>query len=153
MSRRVGRRSNMELLRLRFDHGAPATVVRRAVHDALCAWKVEHLADDALVVTTELVQNVTQHTADGGELLLVLRSDVIRIEVADTDPSAPRPLAYDARRPGGRGLQIVAAMARRWGSRAADWAGHAGKVVWAELGTTPNRATDDAPGRPPFVAT
>ncbi|GAB1690974.1 ATP-binding protein [Krasilnikovia sp. M28-CT-15] len=132
----------MELVRLRFDHGAPAAVARRIVRDALRLWKVEDLADDAMVITTELVQNVTQHTLNGGELFLALQPDVIRIEVADANPAVPRPLDLDAHRSGGRGMRIVAAMAQRWGSRAAVWAGHAGKVVWAELEINPGRAAD-----------
>ena len=130
----------MELVRLRFEHGAPAAAARRVVRDALRAWKAEHLTDDAMVITTELVQNVTQHTINGGELLLALQPGLIRIEVADTNPAIPRPLDLDAHRSGGRGMQIVAAMAQRWGSRAAVWAGHTGKVVWAELKINPGRA-------------
>jgi two-component sensor histidine kinase len=93
------------------------------------------------VIATELVQNVTQHTGNGGELVITLRSDVMRIEVCDTSPAPPRSLSYDHRRPGGRGLQIVARMARRWGSRAASWAGQAGKVVWAELDRPPRHGS------------
>lgn len=141
----------MESVRWRFDHGAPAAGARRVVRDTLCAWQVEHLADDALVITTELVQNVTQHTINGGELFLSLQPDLIRIEVADADPTVPRPLGHDARRPGGRGMQLVAAMARRWGSRALEWAGHPGKVVWAELEIDTGRDAG-ASGRTPFTA-
>ena len=43
----------------------------------------------------------------------------------------------DTRRVGGRGLQLVGAMTRRWGARASSWAGRAGKVVWAELALHP----------------
>jgi hypothetical protein len=129
----------MELLRWRFEHGAPAAAARRAVRDALRGWNVEDLAEDAMAITTELVQNVTQHTFNGGELFLDLQPDLIRIEVADAIPTAPRALDLDAHRLGGRGMQIVAAMAQRWGSRAAMWAGHTGKVVWAELKINPGR--------------
>lgn len=127
----------METVCLRFDHGTPASVARQAVRDALRTWDVADDDGDTLTVATELMQNVTQHTADGGELTLVLRRepgrDAVLVECADSDPYRPEPMQRDLQRPGGRGLMIVAALARTWGCRAAEWAGHTGKVVWAEL--------------------
>ena len=124
-------------MRLRFDHGTPASVARQAVREALRTWDVVDDDGDTLTVATELMQNVTQHTHNGGQLTLVLRReagrDAIIVECADADPRRPAPLARDVQRPGGRGLMIVAALARDWGTRAAEWAGHTGKIVWAEL--------------------
>jgi len=56
-----------------------------------------------------------QHTAGGGELRLTLQHNTILIEVADTDPQPPTLRTHDPRSLGGRGLIIVAAIARRWG--------------------------------------
>lgn len=127
----------MESVRLPIDRDVPASVMRGTVRDALRAWKIEDDDGDAQTVVTELVQNVWRHTEDGGELCLSLRrdpsGDALLIEVTDTNPQRPGPLPRDPKRIGGRGLQIVAAIAHRWGSRAATWAGHAGKIVWAEL--------------------
>jgi hypothetical protein len=127
----------VETVRLRFDHGTPASVARQAVREALRAWGVADTDGDTLTVATELMQNVTQHTHNGGELTLVLRResgrDAVLVECADADPRRPEPLARDLHRPGGRGLMIVAALARSWGTSAVEWAGHTGKVVWAEL--------------------
>jgi anti-sigma regulatory factor (Ser/Thr protein kinase) len=127
----------MEAVRLRFDQDVSAAAVRRAARDALEAWRAPQVVDEALVVVTELVGNVTRHTAGGGELRLSLRDDAILVEVADSSPEAPTMRPRDARRVGGRGLQLVAAMTRRWGARASSWAGRAGKVVWAELALHP----------------
>ncbi|MBL7253483.1 ATP-binding protein [Paractinoplanes lichenicola] len=85
--------------------------------------------DDALLVITELVENVVQHTGDGGELTVSRHDDAIRIEVADTSAELPRQYPPDARRIGGRGMLLVAAMTRAWGSHPRE----GGKVVWADV--------------------
>jgi hypothetical protein len=64
---------------------------------------------------------------------LALHDDAILIEVTDADPRPPRLRRTDPAKPGGRGMLLIAAAARRWGTRPAAWAGHKGKVVWAEL--------------------
>jgi hypothetical protein len=96
-------------------------------------WDLVHCTDDVLLVVTELIANVIQHTKGDGNLLLAVRRDVILIEVADIDPRPPNPLDLDVHRTSGRGLLLVGAVARRWGSRPEFWRGYAGKVVWAEI--------------------
>jgi anti-sigma regulatory factor (Ser/Thr protein kinase) len=127
----------MDAVRVRFDHDVSAAVVRQAARDALDAWHAPQIVDDTLVVVTELVANVSRHTADGGELTLTLQPDAILVEVADTSPETPQLRPRDIHRAGGRGLLLVAAVTRRWGSRAVSLAGRAGKVVWAELALRP----------------
>ena len=129
----VGMGTGMEEIRLPIGHDTPAAAARRACERALADWKVSGSSDDVLLVTTELVQNVTEHTDDGGELHLALHDDVILIEVTDTNPQPPRVQDPDTGRPGGRGLLLIAATARRWGTEPVAWAGRTGKVVWAEL--------------------
>ena len=124
-------------LRMVLPHGAPAAPVRQRVGDALRKWGVPQCAADVLLVCTELVQNVTQHTAGDGELRLLLGADSILVEVSDSSPSLPSLSDVDLRRVGGRGLRIVAAIAVAWGSRSATWDGHFGKVVWAEFALAP----------------
>ena len=129
----------MESVRFPFNHGASAALARRATRSAMEAWKTVQLVDDALVVVTELVENVTRHTANGGELVLTLYEDVVLIEVADASPALPTLRPRDLNRLDGRGLLIIAAMARTWGSRSGSWSGQAGPVVWAELVRRPIR--------------
>ena len=123
----------MDDIRLPLDHGQPASRARRLAERALQGWNLSDRADDVLLVTTELVQNVTQHTDDGGELRLRLDGDAILVEVTDTNPDEPQVRRPDADRTGGRGMLLIASVARQWGSRPAAWAGQAGKTVWAEL--------------------
>src|SRR5918998_3519743 len=99
----------MDPLRLRFAHGADYAALRSRARQTLDDWRCPDMADDALLVITELVENVVQHTGDGGELVMVRRDDAVRIEVADTSPEAPRAYGPDPRRIGGRGLLLVSA--------------------------------------------
>jgi anti-sigma regulatory factor (Ser/Thr protein kinase) len=127
----------MSSVRLRFEHSAPAASARSTARRALEAWKATQVLDDLLLVVTELVQNVSRHTSNGGELVLSLHGDTILVEVRDASPVLPHMCKQDPRRVGGRGLPVVAAVARRWGARTSSWAGRAGKVVWAELAVCP----------------
>jgi hypothetical protein len=129
--------SGVDAVRLRFEIGTPAGLARRAVRDALDRWKLAHLADDALLVTTELMQNAVRHTGAGGVLVVRRRRDVLLIQVSDGSREPPLVCPPDPARVGGRGLSIVAAVARAWGTL--PWTGHTGKVVWAELALTPAR--------------
>ena len=123
--------------RLELTHGVATAAVRRAVRQVFQAWRLSHPADDALLVITELVQNLSRHTAGDGELRVALRDDTLLIEVADTDSRLPRLREQHSRRLDGRGLIIVAGIARRWGCRPASWGAQHGKVVWAELDLHP----------------
>ncbi|MDG4827483.1 ATP-binding protein [Asanoa sp. WMMD1127] len=120
----------MDALRMRFEHGPAAGAARRAVREALDRWKLGHLADDALLVTTELVQNAVVHAGDGGVLVVRRSAAGLRIEVADESRDEPTVRPPDPQRVGGRGLSLVAAVARAWGTLRS---GQTGKIVWAEL--------------------
>jgi anti-sigma regulatory factor (Ser/Thr protein kinase) len=125
-------------IRHAFAHGAPAAPARRAAEAVLRLWRMPERIDDVLLVVTELVQNVSQHTSDGGELRLELRDGAILIEVTDASTAMPRVGRQDLRTVGGRGLFLIAAVARRWGTRRTSWSGHPGKVVWVELPGAPH---------------
>lgn len=115
------------------EHGTPTSLTRRIAERALRRWGLTGHEDDVLLVTTELVHNVTKHTDDGGELRMAVRGDSILIEVTDTSPATPFLRDLEPHRPGGRGMLLIASVARRWGTRPAVWAGRTGKIVWAEL--------------------
>ena len=131
----------MDPLRLPFAHRTDYAAVRQYARSVLTQWQTPDLVDDTLLVITELVENVVQHTGDGGELLLLRRADAVRIEVTDTSPELPRAYGPDPRRIGGRGLLLVDALARSWGSRPSDH----GKVVWAEVPLSEHSAPGPRP--------
>jgi hypothetical protein len=126
-------RTTTEVVRRRFPHGDPAMPLRHTAREALLEELGEAdsttLLGDVLVVISELVQNVTQHTDGDGELIVSLVTGSVLVEVGDTDPAFPLPKAADPLGDGGRGLRLIAALARDWGVRTCP----RGKVVWAQL--------------------
>jgi anti-sigma regulatory factor (Ser/Thr protein kinase) len=88
------------------------------------------LVDDATLLTTELAANAVRHSRTGRiELSVEWEDSRVRVEVADGSREPPMVLRPDPMASGGRGLQLVDALATRWGfERHAE-----GKVVWFEL--------------------
>ncbi|ANW21858.1 ATP-binding protein [Streptomyces clavuligerus] len=117
-------------------------VARHAVRDTLRDWGLDPAVGDMTVLlVSELVTNSLRYasgpigvrmalpgpgdgSADGAGALLVEVSDPL------PDPPTERTAAPDDE--GGRGLQLVAGSARRWGTRR----GRTGKTVWFELALT-----------------
>ena len=104
---------------------------RHLLLDVLRAWDVPQDRDDAAMLVTELVANVVDHVRGQASLTLELAysDEWLRISVADG--SAVRPLVREPEnhQPRGRGLQLVQAIADRWGSEEH----RGGKRVWFEL--------------------
>ncbi|MFE2755152.1 ATP-binding protein [Actinosynnema sp. NPDC059335] len=103
---------------------------RQVLGEAGASWGLsEDTIDDANLVVTELVSNAVDHASGPVGLTLSRTETGLRIEVADQSatPPQPRPVQVDSAR--GRGLIIVAALSRAWGSDPTP----DGKVVWAEL--------------------
>jgi anti-sigma regulatory factor (Ser/Thr protein kinase) len=125
----------LEILRIGFRNGDPASPLRQAAYAALhrIGNATGEAIEDALLVVSELVQNVSQHTGSDGVLTVDLVSGDALIEVTDADPTPPRLLRPDGQRIGGRGLLLVAGIADAWGVRSrAD-----GKTVWARMPLAP----------------
>ncbi len=102
--------------------------------------------ETAILLTSELVSNALLHAKTPVDLLLVMASSGVRVEVHDGDARRPRPSAGpvppDATT--GRGLLMVEAMAGRWGVDGTS----DGKTIWFELpvvlpaGETGQRSSD-----------
>jgi len=118
----------MSLLHLPFT-GARDSASMRSTTAGLLAGQPAEAVQDVLLVITELAENVVQHTEGGGELRLIRHDDAVQVEVYDQSRTFPQLQRPDPRRPGGRGLQLVAAIAQQWGCRPTP----AGKVVWARV--------------------
>lgn len=113
------------------SHPTSAAAARRFVRDVLTSWPVEAAETDAvLLCTDELVTNAIVHVAS--EIDVVVRWDdgVVRVEVHDRSSRPPLRQVHPVDAEAGRGLQLVEAMAQRWGVAAVD----GGKAVWFEVG-------------------
>ncbi|MCE3030218.1 SpoIIE family protein phosphatase [Streptomyces sp. CMSTAAHL-2] len=101
--------------------GRSVATARSFVRDTLQGWGFADIVDDAVVLTSELVTNAVVHAGTHAEVLCLRTDDGVRIEVSDQYPEREVPLQNSASpmaspdREGGRGLQLCAALASRWG--------------------------------------
>ena len=132
------------------NSSASARSARYAAETACHDWHIPHLASVAALIADELVTNAVEHTDGTAELTLSLRGSDVTVGVRDgSADSVPRPRLSSVDRPCGRGLQLVAALADRWGLTRHG----GGKTVWAELSIDrpaprpPHEEIPDAPAR------
>ncbi|MFH7599244.1 ATP-binding protein [Streptomyces racemochromogenes] len=92
--------------------------------------------DDVLLVVSELVTNVLDHTACDPLLVIGLRPGRVRVEVRDADARLPVSRNPSPGAPHGRGLALVAAVSVHHGARGLPGGG---KAVWAVLALPPAR--------------
>ncbi|MGW0905313.1 SpoIIE family protein phosphatase [Streptomyces sp. NPDC002853] len=101
--------------------GRSVATARSFVRDTLQGWGFTDIVDDAVVLTSELVTNAVVHAGTAADVLCLRSEDAVRIEVSDHYPEREIPLQQAAvnmgnpDREGGRGLQLCAALATRWG--------------------------------------
>lgn len=113
---------------------ADARRARRALATQLDAWGFGQLGDDVALVASELITNANTHGGGCRRVTLsALPEHRIRIEVADNSPQSPQPRTAADHESHGRGLQLVDAIATRWGVAADSADAEVGKVVWAEF--------------------
>jgi anti-sigma regulatory factor (Ser/Thr protein kinase) len=101
--------------------------VRGLVRSTLTGWGLADCCDVAELLAGELVTNAVRHATRPIGVRL-LRTDALLCEVTDNDHHLPvlRDASDDDE--GGRGLQLVSRLARRWGASRTG----GGKVVWFE---------------------
>ncbi|WND17816.1 SpoIIE family protein phosphatase [Streptomyces violaceus] len=115
--------------------GRSVASARSFVRDTLQGWGFADIVDDAVVLTSELVTNAVVHAGTSADLLCLRSDEGVRIEVADRYPEREIPLQGAAinmgspDREGGRGLQLCAALAGRWGVEYTP----THKTVWFQL--------------------
>ncbi|MFE0712444.1 SpoIIE family protein phosphatase [Streptomyces sp. NPDC058865] len=109
------------------DDPRAAGLARAYVRDRLSHWGLDELSMTTELLVSELVGNVVRH-AQGPVRLRLLRSRTLICEVYDGSLSTPRIRHATHTDEGGRGLQLVAALAKSWGARFL----HDGKCIWAE---------------------
>lgn len=112
--------------------GAPSAEAREVVRQALDRLPDADVRHTVELLTCELVTNAERH-ASGASVVLTLstpRPGILRVEVADGNPTLPSRRSAGPLAEHGRRLQLVEALARRWG---AERQAGPGKVVWFEV--------------------
>ncbi|WP_055702280.1 MULTISPECIES: ATP-binding protein [Streptomyces] len=107
------------------------TVVRKQLGD----WGLASLGDVTVLLVSELVTNSLRHASGPIGVRLVRPVDpsgTLLVEVSDPLPDPPLERVAAPDDEGGRGIQLVARSARRWGTRPGR-TGSTGKTVWFEL--------------------
>ncbi|AJE85444.1 hypothetical protein SLNWT_5068 [Streptomyces albus] len=105
---------------------------RRIAAAYLHLWDLTALVDEVALVVSELVTNAVRY---GGGLPVGLRVHVpdgaLRVEVRDGSPVPARMRLVDEEAESGRGLCLVAALAREWG------VSPDGRTTWCALDIPP----------------
>jgi hypothetical protein len=110
-------------------HPIAAEQARIMMRLALTEWRMDTIADDALIITAELVTNAMK-IGDVFHLILSCQNDTVLIEVWDSSEATPDRQRQSLDRIDRRGLLLVEACSKDWGWRLED---HGGKTVWARL--------------------
>jgi serine/threonine-protein kinase RsbW len=137
---RLERRGDIDARRCQYTFhlpalGASVAEARQRVRTRLRDWGAhDETQDDAEMVVSELFTNAVRHT-DSERVICTLRltGTLLRLEVADQGctQTEPRSREAEADEESGRGLLLVGALSKEWGSRPNDRG--PGRVVWAEL--------------------
>lgn len=99
---------------------------RATLHD----WRLGgEVVDCAILLTSELVSNAVRHAGTRVIVNFDTGGHTLRVEVADSVERPPQPRQADPLAEGGRGLELVDALAANWGVDGRP----GGKSVWFEL--------------------
>jgi anti-sigma regulatory factor (Ser/Thr protein kinase) len=110
-------------------------MARTRVRDALHFHGLGEYADDAEIITSELVTNAIDHVYGesigtiGITLTCAQNLEAVTVMVSDSSPQAPALREASSGSERGRGLQIVAALSAHWGWRPEG----GGKAIFAVL--------------------
>lgn len=108
---------------------------RDFVGNALRLLDLGHLADTAVLCTSELVTNACVHAEGPIHLLVTAEPHRVRICVYDNNPTLPTPAWPAPTEENGRGLHLVRRLSDEYGVTP-DQIGALAKGVWFKLDTT-----------------
>jgi len=122
---------NFEVQYLHCDRATPSAARRFVAHQL--GGELPDGADSAIetavLVTSELVTNAVRAGCQHLELRLAVNRSGVRVAVEDDVDGVPRPRVAGIEDVRGRGLAIVGAVSRGWGTEPTA----AGKSVWADI--------------------
>jgi anti-sigma regulatory factor (Ser/Thr protein kinase) len=105
--------------------------VRRFVTSVLVDWGASDALADAALVSSEMATNAVVHARSAFRVTVRRSPEGVVVAVEDAAAGSAEPHRAMPNDLGGRGLDIVQAVAQRWGCDGLDH----GKVVWAEFAT------------------
>jgi anti-sigma regulatory factor (Ser/Thr protein kinase) len=108
-------------------HPIAAEQARALMRLALAQWDMNDIADDALIISAELVTNAVK-IGEVFHLTLSCLDQAVLVEVWDNSEASPDRQSPSVDRVDGRGLLLVQACSKDWGWRLED---KGGKTVWA----------------------
>lgn len=122
--------STIEVKRLFYGDASSVGEARLFVRDALSETDApEDVVESAVLLVSELATNVTLHARTDVRVTVRFEGESLWAEVKDWNSRLPQACLPPEDATTGRGLQLVEAIASRWGAqRDSD-----GKVVWFEL--------------------
>ncbi|CAM5345712.1 GAF domain-containing protein OS=Streptomyces alboniger OX=132473 GN=CP975_30000 PE=4 SV=1 [Streptomyces alboniger] len=106
---------------------------RELVRGQLRAWSLQTLTDTTELLVSELLTNVVRHSRSSRVDLRLVRSGTLMCEVEDDNHTLPTLLDAGPGDESGRGLRVISALAREWGTSRTNY----GKTVWFELALPP----------------
>jgi anti-sigma regulatory factor (Ser/Thr protein kinase) len=113
------------------NSSSSAKAARRLLRTALRGAIADDVIDDLELMVSELVANAVANGVGPCCLAMTLpRPGVLRIEVSDQNRGRPSMPPADVAADSGRGLQLIASLATRWGHHGG--AGE-GNTVWIEV--------------------
>jgi hypothetical protein len=110
-------------------HSFSVRATQMFVREHLMAWSMLDRVPVTSTVATVFVENALNYTRDGWDVRLEATTENVVVAVSDTSTT---PVIRRERAPGSppAGLDIVAAVCRRWGSTPTS----RGKTMWAQIG-------------------
>jgi Histidine kinase-like ATPase domain len=115
---------------IQLPSAAPAPrEAREFLRETLQTWALDGFGDVTELLAVELVSNVVRHVGQPMTLRAVRRASSIRVEVDDPSTEPPILRTPDPAVVHGRGILLVASMAKQWGFDLRE----DGKTVWFEI--------------------
>ncbi|MFC9852895.1 ATP-binding protein [Streptomyces prasinus] len=126
------------------DIGSVSSARRRVVA-IVRTWDLP-LAEDTVetleLLAGEVIANAVVHTGEGCQVTVSWDGSRVRLDAEDAEgPFLPQRAPVDLDGESGHGLQLVAALAWRWGSLPTI----AGKAVWFEIGSCSDALSSSRP--------
>lgn len=126
----LGGSSAIEVKRLFYGDASSVGEARLFVRDALSETDApEDVVDSAVVLVSELATDVTLHARTDVRVTVRFEGESLWAEVKDWDTRLPQDCLPPDEATTGRGLQLVDAIASKWGLERDN----EGQVVWFEL--------------------